>query len=89
MQNNKMATVWLGVAVGAAIGIGFAISRSRRQDRWTSAKEMTRKMQAHSGDLAAKSKDIIERAQNIYTEGRRIVDDAVELWGHGRRLVGV
>jgi len=85
--DNKMMAIWLGVAVGAAIGVGFAISRTRKRDRWSSAKEISRKMADHSGDLAAKSKEIIERAQNMYQEGRKIVEDATELWSHGRKLV--
>ncbi|MCL4402355.1 MAG: YtxH domain-containing protein [Acidobacteria bacterium] len=88
-KEYNMTTIWLGVAIGAAIGVGFAISRSRKRDRWSSAKDVTRKFSDHSGDLAEKSKDIIARAQNIYQEGRKIVEDATELWSHGRKLVGV
>jgi len=89
LRNNKMMTVWLGVAVGAAIGVGFALSRTRRHDRWSSAKDVSKRFSEHSGDLAARSKEIIERAQNIYEEGRKIYEDAAELWSHGRKLVGV
>ncbi len=90
MQNDKkMTAVWLGVAIGAAVGVGFAISRNVRRSRWDSARSLTRKVANHSGDLADRSKDIIERAQNMYKEGRRIVEDATELWSEGRRLVRV
>lgn len=89
-HNNKMMTVWLGVAIGAAIGIGYAVSRSgHRRDRWSSAKDISKRMSEHSGDLAARGKEIIERAQNIYEEGRKIVEDASELWSHGRKMVRV
>src|SRR3954453_7489630 len=89
-RDNKMMTVWLGVAIGAAIGIGYAVSRSgRRRDPWSSARDVSKRFSEHSGDLAARSKEIIERAQKIYDEGRKIVDDATELWSHGRKLVRV
>jgi hypothetical protein len=85
-----MMTVWLGVAIGAAVGIGYAVSRNNRRhrhDRWTSAKDISRRVSQQSGDLAARSREIIDRAQKIYEEGRKIVDDATELWSHGRKLV--
>ena len=45
-------------------------------------------MSNKSEDMADVSRDILERVKTIYDEGRRVVEDAGELWMHGRRLVG-
>jgi hypothetical protein len=48
----------------------------------------TKRFSNKSEDLAEVSRDILERVKTIYDEGRRVVDDAGELWTHGRKLVG-
>jgi hypothetical protein len=91
-MDSTNTKIWLGIAIGAAIGVGYAISRGRRtvrRDAWSSAKDITRRMADHSQDFAERSKEIIERMQAIYQEGRRVVEDATELWEHGRKAVGV
>lgn len=86
--NGKMATVWLGIAIGAAVGIGYAVSRRRRNERWTSrARHIGKRVSGHTSDLAARGRDILDRAQHIYTEGRKIMEDAADLFTEGRRLV--
>lgn len=83
-----MTTVWLGIAIGATVGIGYAVSRGRRKTRWSNrARHFGKQVSGHSGELAARGRDIVERAQHIYTEGRKIVEEAADLWGEGRRLV--
>jgi gas vesicle protein len=86
VNNNQM--IWIGVAVGAAIGIGIALSR-RKKTRWDTAREMTRRVADHSSDLADSTKDLVERVRVIYEEGRKVVEEAGHLWEHGRKLVGV
>lgn len=91
--NGSKTAVWLGVAIGAAVGIGYAVSRTRRRERWGRerwagrAKLLGKRMQDRSSDLAARSRDIIERAQNMYMEGRKIAHEAADLWSEGRRMV--
>lgn len=91
MEPKRNTMIWIGIAAGAAAGIIIAMTsrRSRPRDKWSSAREITRKVADHSGDFADRGKDILNRAQNIYEEGRKLVDDAVDLWAHGRKLVGV
>jgi hypothetical protein len=79
--------IWMGVAIGAAVGIGIALSR-RRRSGWDAARVATKRFSNKSEDMADVSRDILERVKTIYDEGRRVVEDAGELWTHGRRLVG-
>ena len=85
-QRNKV--IWIGVAVGTAVGLGIALSRNRRHDPWASARLMTRKVAARSEDISEATKDIVERVRRIYDESRKVVEDAGDLWTHGRKLVG-
>jgi hypothetical protein len=80
--------IWIGIAVGVAVGIGVALSR-RRRTPWDSAKAITERFSSRSGDLGEAARDIVDRVKTIYDESRRIVEDAGELWEHGRKLVGV
>lgn len=85
-HSNTARNVWLGIAVGAAIGLGFALSR-RKRDRWRSAKHITKRISRNSEDLAEKGRQILDRVKVIYEEGRKIAEDAADLWAQGRRLV--
>ena len=88
MGNGTSRLIWIGVAAGTAIGVGIALSR-RKRSGWDSARAVTRRMANRSGDFADATKDIMERVKTIYEESRRVVEDANELWEHGRKLVGV
>jgi hypothetical protein len=79
--------LWLGIAVGAAIGIGIAVSRGRKRSPWDSARKVASRISDHSGDLAATTNNIIDRVRVIYDEGCKVVEEAGELWAHGRKLV--
>jgi hypothetical protein len=79
--------VWIGIAVGAAVGIGIALSR-RKRSRWDSARELSQRVAAKSEDLGEVGRDLLDRVKTIYEESRRLVEDAGELWTHGRKLVG-
>ena len=78
--------IWIGVAIGAAVGIGIALSR-RKKSPWESARGITKKVADHSGDLADATNNILERVKLIYNEGCKVVEEAGELWSHGRKLV--
>jgi hypothetical protein len=84
---NGNKGIWIGIAVGAAVGIGIAISR-RKKSRWDQARELTHRVANRTGDLGDATRDIVDRVKTIYEESRKVVEDAGELWHHGRRLVG-
>ena len=89
-ENNGQGpniAIWIGVAVGAAVGIGIALSRSRRKTPWDSARDITKRVASHSEDFADAGREIIDRVKTIYDEGCRLVEEAGELWSHGRKLV--
>jgi gas vesicle protein len=77
--------VWMGVGVGAAIGVAVALNRRKRSGWYTA----TRRVADKTNDLAVVSKDMLERIKVIYAETRKVVDEATELWSQGRKLVGV
>jgi hypothetical protein len=82
--------IWIGVAAGTAAGVMYALSRrSHPRDHWGTARQIADRLSNRSGDLAGRSKELISRVQRIYEESRKAMDDAVDLWGHGRKLVGV
>ena len=90
MNGNGFANrnIWIGVAIGAAVGIGIALSR-RKRTRWDSARELTHRVARRTGDLSDAARDLVGRVKTIYEESRKVVEDAGELWEHGRKLVGV
>jgi len=79
--------IWIGLAVGAAIGVGIALSRPRKKDRWAAARELTSRVADKSGELADAGRNIVDRIKTIYDESRKVVEEASELWSHSRRLV--
>jgi ABC-type Zn2+ transport system substrate-binding protein/surface adhesin len=79
-------TLWLGIAIGAAVGIGIALSR-RKRTPWDQARKITTRLSDHSGDLADATSNIMQRVRTIYDEGCKVVEEAGELWSHGRKLV--
>ncbi len=80
--------VWIGIAIGAAVGIGIALSR-RKRSRWDTARDLTHRVASKTGDLGDAARDLMDRVKTIYEESRKVVEDAGELWEHGRKLVGV
>jgi gas vesicle protein len=87
--NGQNKAIWIGVAIGAAVGLGFALSRGKRRDPWSTAKEAAGRVASRTSDMSDTTKDIVERIRTIYEESRKVVEDASELWEHGRKLVGV
>ena len=85
---NQSTKIWLGIAIGAAVGIGIALSRRRPATRWDSAREFGKRISDRSEDLADATRDIMQRVRTIYEEGRKVMEDAGELWSHGRKMVG-
>ena len=88
MNGQRNKAIWIGVAVGAAVGLGFALSR-RKRDPWAGARQVAGRFANRTGDITEATRDIVERVKTIYEESRKVVEDASELWSHGRKLVGV
>jgi hypothetical protein len=85
ISNNTK--IWIGIAVGAAVGLGIALSRRGhgRRSRWD---DVTRRIGESSSDFAEATRDIADRIKTIYDESRRVVEEAGAIWSHGRKLVG-
>jgi hypothetical protein len=88
-MNGQNKAIWIGVAIGAAVGLGFALSRNRKRDPWSSAKHAAERVASRTSDMSDATKDMLARIQTIYEEGKKVVEDASQLWSHGRKLVGV
>ena len=87
LASNQAAKIWLGLAAGAAVGIGIALSR-RKRSRWDAARTLTNRVAEHSGDLAELTHELVARVRNIYEESCKVVEDANQLWANGRKMVG-
>jgi len=87
MNDRRNKAIWIGVAVGTAVGLGIAFSR-RKRSPWDSARAVTKRVANRSADISEIAREMVERVRTIYDEGRKVVDDAGELWIHGRKLVG-
>jgi hypothetical protein len=85
---NHSSKIWLGIALGTAIGLGVAISRRPKKSRWDIARRATQQISGRSAEFADAARDIVDRVKVIYEEGARIAQDAGELWTRGRKLVG-
>jgi hypothetical protein len=81
--------VMIGIAIGAAVAIGIVFSRmNRKKTPWDAARDITKRVSDKSSDLAAVTRDMVDHVRTIYDEGCKVVEEAGELWSHGRRLVG-
>lgn len=80
--------IWLGIALGTAIGVGIAISRRPKRTGWDIARKATKQLSSRSSEIGEAARDIVDRVKTIYEEGSRIVEDAAELFTRGRKLVG-
>jgi hypothetical protein len=78
----------LGIAAGTAIGLGIALSRRQKKSRWDSARKVGQRISSRSGELSEAVSDIIGRIKVIYDQGRKVAEDAGELWAQGRKVVG-
>jgi LPXTG-motif cell wall-anchored protein len=87
-DRNSAALMWIGIGAGVAIGLAIALGR-RKQDRWSGARNVSKRVADRTNELAIASKDMLDRLKIIFNESQKVVEDASELWEHGRKLVGV
>jgi hypothetical protein len=86
-STNQNTKIWLGIAIGAAVGIGIALSR-RKRSKWDTARHISSRVADHSSDLADMTSNLMARVRNIYDESCKVVEEANHLWANGRKLVG-
>jgi hypothetical protein len=86
--SNHMTKIWLGIAAGTAIGLGIALSRRQKKTRWDSARRLGERLSDRSGELSEAAANIASRVKVIYDEGRKVAEDACELWAQGRKVAG-
>ena len=84
---NHERKIWLGIAVGLAVGIGISLSR-RRKSRWHTARTITNRVTESSGEFVNAARELAGRVRNVCTETRKVVEGANRLWVNGRKLVG-
>jgi hypothetical protein len=79
--NGNGVAIWIGVGV-AGISVALALTY-RKKDRWSGARNISRRVAEGTGGLAATTRDLAERIGIIYEESRKVADDVSELWSHG------
>ncbi|HJT86584.1 MAG TPA: hypothetical protein VJ732_01985 [Bryobacteraceae bacterium] len=89
-NGSRNNAIWMGVAIGTAVGIGIALSRRKAaRDPWSAAHDITKRVANRSGEISDVTRDILDHIKNIYDESIKVVEEAGELWTQGRKLVGV
>jgi len=86
---SNSTKIWLGIAAGTAIGLGIAMSRRQKKTGWDAARQIGARLSDRSGDLSEAAANIIGRVKIILDEGKKVVEDAGELWAHGRKVAGL
>jgi gas vesicle protein len=83
-QNSGENFVWFltGAAMGAAVALLYAPQSGERTRR-----QIGRKLADGREILADSTDDVIEKGRDLYTKGRRVADEAAELFEKGRRIV--
>jgi hypothetical protein len=86
-MNNRM---WIAIAVGAGIGVAVVLgvrnNKRSRWDRWDT-RDLAKKFNNQKDDLLVRGRDLMESIRVICEEGKKVVDEAGELWHEGRKLV--
>ncbi len=90
MKNGEQTTAagWIisGVAIGSGIALAYAASRKKRNWR-DRLMDTAGTVARRRDDLAESGKNIVDRIRIIYEESRKVMEEASELWAHGRKLV--
>ena len=81
-SNGQNTAIWVGLALGAAVGIGIALSL-RKRNRWDTAGAASRPGGERIGDRADSTRDPA-RAGIVCAESRKVVEDTTGLWQQGR-----
>jgi hypothetical protein len=86
MQKSNAGWIISGVAIGSGIALAYAASRKKKnwRDRLMDTADTVARRRE---DLAESGKNIVDRVRIIYEESRKVMEEASELWAHGRKLV--
>ena len=76
--------VWLGVAIGVAVGVGIVVARRKSANN----NAFTTRAVDRISDFAEVTRDLVSRTKAIQQEALKVVQDAGQLWMHGRKLLG-
>ena len=81
-DNSKLLWFVAGAAIGASIALLYA-PQSGEETR-----EYLRKKAGESRDkLSDMSDDLVGKGRDLYEKGRRVADDAAELFERGKRVL--
>jgi hypothetical protein len=90
-QEERNMNTWIigAVAVGAALGIGYAAyARRTRHVPWTeNVRTVATNVAEHREEIADAGRHILDRLRIIFEEGRKVVEDAQVFWSEGRRIL--
>jgi gas vesicle protein len=83
-QDNTSKALWFvaGVAVGATIALLYAPASGDETRR-----RIVKKTEEGREALASSSRDLLDRGRELYGKGRKIADEAAEMFERGRQLV--
>jgi gas vesicle protein len=83
-RNNGENMLWFvaGAAFGAAAALLYAPQSGNRTRRL-----IVRKLSDGRDALADSSADLVSKSRDLYEKGRRVADDAAELFERGRKFV--
>jgi gas vesicle protein len=84
VRNTSESLVWFvaGAAVGASLALLYA-PQTGRDTRRLISKKTRRGREA----VAEMSRDLAGKGRDLFDKGRRVADDAAELFERGRKLV--
>ena len=85
-DNTASKLVWFlaGAAAGAAVALLYA-----PQPGHQSRKFIRKKAEAGRESLAEAGKDVLDRGREYYDKGRKIAEDAGELFERGRKRLAL
>jgi gas vesicle protein len=81
-ENNNFGWFLAGVVIGAGAAILFAPKSGKETRRYIS--ETTKDSRE---SMEAGGRDLMERGKALYDQGKKIVEDAGDLFERGRKLV--
>jgi gas vesicle protein len=82
MEKDRLVWFLTGAALGAAVALLYAPQSGQDTRRYLGKK--ARKGREAIGDV---SREALDKGRELYQKGRKMADDAADLFERGRRLV--